>query len=311
MAQNTTIEWTRGDDGTPGKSWNPVTGCTKISQGCKHCYAEAIAERFRGTKTFPNGFDVTLHPERLGQPLHWRKPRRIFVNSMSDLFHEDIPADFIQSVWDVMVEADWHTYQILTKRPERMLAVVPHLRYPIGTKWMDGPAVHIWLGVSCEDQATADLRIPLLLQVPAAIRFLSCEPLLAPVSLEAFQPFTGALNNGYRAARGILGGHIHWVIVGGESGPGARPMHPAWVRSIRDQCLAAGVPFFYKQWGAWAPACDHEEPDNHMRAIDRNGWELEYMMLSDYDAGAEVMARVGKKKAGRLLDGRTWDQFPT
>jgi protein gp37 len=219
MALNSSIEWT---DAT----WNPVRGCTKISPGCAHCYAETFSERFRGVKGHPfeYGFDLRLVPEKLHDPLSWRKPKRIFVNSMSDLFHNVIPDDYIAQVARVMVEADWHSYQILTKRPARMRDLLENtLRFA-------GERPHIWWGVSVEDKRYGVPRIAQLQSAPASVRFLSIEPLLEDL---------GELN---------LAG-IHWVIVGGESGNGARPMKREWVVSIRKQCSQAGVPFFFKQWG--------------------------------------------------------------
>jgi protein gp37 len=218
MANATAIEWT---DAT----WNPVTGCTKISAGCDHCYAERFSERFRSAPGHPfkDGFDLTLRPERLEQPFGWRKPRMIFVNSMSDLFHKQIPAKFVSRVFDTMERANWHTYQVLTKRSSLLQKFVNE-RY----RHRDAPG-HIWLGVSVENrQATS--RICHLQRANAGVRFLSIEPLIGPV---------GELN---------LEG-IHWVIVGGESGPRARPMDPAWAIDVRNQCVAAGVAFFFKQWG--------------------------------------------------------------
>ena len=222
MSNVTTIEWT---DAT----WNPVTGCTKISAGCDHCYAERFSERFRGTlgHPFKTGFDLTLRPERLERPLRWRAPRMIFVNSMSDLFHKDIPKGFIDRVFSTMERASWHTFQVLTKRSSLMR---DFLRNRYGAA--PGP-VHMWFGVSVED-ATKISRVRHLRDAPAGVRFLSIEPLIGPI---------GTLD---------LSG-IDWVIVGGESGPGARPMRPDWVRSIRDQCLDAHVAFFFKQWGGLRP----------------------------------------------------------
>jgi protein gp37 len=222
MASTTTIEWT---DAT----WNPITGCTKISPGCDHCYAERFSERFRGTPGHPfeTGFDLTLRPERLDQPLRWRQPRMIFVNSMSDLFHKEIPQDFIGGVFDTMEQANWHTYQVLTKRSSLMRAFLRR-RYGPGR----GP-VHMWFGVSVEDGSKKS-RIRHLQDAPAGVRFLSIEPLIGPV---------GKLD--------LTG--IDWVIVGGESGPGARYINPDWVRDIRDQCLASGVALFFKQWGGLRP----------------------------------------------------------
>jgi protein gp37 len=222
MANNTAIEWT---DAT----WNPVTGCTKISAGCDHCYAERFSERFRGTlgHPFENGLDLTLRPERLQQPLGWRNPRMIFVNSMSDLFHKEIPNAFIGSVFDTMERAHWHTFQILTKRSSLMRNF---LRRRYGQN--RGPS-HMWFGVSVEDGSKKS-RISHLQDAPAGVRFLSIEPLIGPV---------GALD--------LTG--IDWVIVGGESGPGARPMEREWVREVRDQCRDGKVAFFFKQWGGLRP----------------------------------------------------------
>lgn len=214
MAQNSSIEWT-------DSTWNPVTGCTKISPGCKHCYAERMAIRLSGMNQprYRNGFEVTLQSDLVRLPLRWRQPRVIFVNSMSDLFHEEIPESFIMEVFQTMLEAHWHTFQILTKRANRLAEIAGRLPWPI----------NVWMGVSVESPRYV-YRIERLRGVPAAVRFLSIEPLLGPIpSL----PPAG----------------IDWVIVGGESGPRARPMQPDWVRDIRDGCLAKGIPFFFKQWG--------------------------------------------------------------
>ena len=329
MSDNTKIEWA---DAT----WNPVRGCEKVSEGCRNCYAARMAARFSGegqpyeglAEMTPHGprwtGDVQLVPEVLDQPLKWRKPRRIFVNSMSDLFHEDVPDEFIARVWTIMASCREHTFQILTKRPRRMMEWVNRVKDWEGYKTHNGeppaayggngiivggnewPLPNVWLGVSVENQKVADERIPLLLQTPAAVRFLSCEPLLGPVSLkeinipitgpgspQPYAPSTGRRINALTGdvfeydwhGRGVgrQGAKIDWVIVGGESGPNARPMHPDWVLGIRDQCVAAGVPFFFKQWGEW---------------------KLSWM------AGEYQWMRVGKKDAGRLLDGRTWDELP-
>jgi protein gp37 len=219
MSEKSTIEWT---DAT----WNPVRGCTKISPGCKHCYAETFAERFRGVPGHPyeQGFDLRLVPEKLAEPLRWSSPKTVFVNSMSDLFHERVEDDYIEKVVRVMEKANWHTYQVLTKRSER-------LRDLLSKKLEFAASLdHIWWGVSVEDKKYGVPRIAHLRQSPAAVRFLSIEPLLEDV---------GKLD---------LSG-IHWVIVGGESGAGARPMMPEWVTNIRRQCRTAKVPFFFKQWG--------------------------------------------------------------
>ena len=234
MALSTSIEWT-------DSTWNPVTGCTKISSGCANCYAERMASRLKamGNPSYANGFSVTLHEEALTLPLKWKKPQTIFVNSMSDLFHEDIPVEFIMRVFDIMRRADWHCFQILTKRAERMLELGPQLT------WMP----HIWMGVTVEEQDYT-YRINHLQRTGAKVKFLSLEPLLGPISdlhLEG----------------------IDWVIVGGESGPKSRPMKKIWALDICNQCQEKKVPFFFKQWGG-----------------------------------------INKKKAGRVLEGRTWDETP-
>ncbi len=218
MADGSAIEWT---DAT----WNPVTGCTKITTGCDNCYAARFSERFRGVPGHPfeSGFDLTLRPERIAQPLAWRRSRMIFVNSMSDLFHKEVPRRFVDDVFTTMEKADWHVFQVLTKRSSRLRAYLAK-RYA-----NDSPPPHVWLGVSVEDERGA-ARIAHLASAPAAVRFISIEPLIGPV---------GKLD---------LAG-IHWVIAGGESGPGARPMHIDWARDVRDQCAARKVPFFFKQWG--------------------------------------------------------------
>ena len=234
MAQLSSIEWT---DAT----WNPVTGCSKISPGCKHCYAERMAKRLHsmGQARYRNGFKLTLQPEVIEQPLSWKKPRLVFVNSMSDLFHDEVPLSYLMKVFQVMAAARWHVFQVLTKRSERLVEVAGRLTWP----------ANVWMGVSVESEDYT-YRIGHLGNVPAAVRFLSVEPLLGPINKLSLKS-------------------IDWVIVGGESGPHARPIDPQWVRSIRNDCVSAGVPFFFKQWG-----------------------------------GAR------KSKAGRILDGRTWDELP-
>lgn len=230
MAETSTIEWTNA-------TWNPVTGCTKISAGCDHCYAERFSERFRGVPGHPfeQGFDLTLRPERLAQPLSWKKAKMVFVNSMSDLFHKDVPADYIGRVFDVMEAANRHIFQILTKRSSLMRRFVNE-RYA-----SDPVPEHIWLGVSVEDRSKRS-RIRHLRDTNARIRFLSIEPLIGP---------PGRLD---------LAG-MAWVIVGGESGPNARPMQLAWARSVRDQCIEQKVPFFFKQWGGFRPKSGGRELD--------------------------------------------------
>lgn len=359
MGDRSNIEWT---DAT----WNPVRGCTKVSAGCKNCYAETFAERWRGIKGHPfeQGFDLRLVPEKLLEPLRWQRPRKIFVNSMSDLFHDDVPFEYIAAVFGVMALAQRHTFQILTKRPARarlFFAWVareaaswasPQFRFLNATRppiaafcvsrladrtgdvsvdleggLPEWPLPNVWIGVSVEDQKAADTRIPELLQLPAAIRFLSCEPLLAPVDLFAVPRPDNAYFH-WRGETGAIGPKsepddyvywqkraIHWVIVGGESGRHARPMHPEWARALRDQCAAAGVPFFFKQWGEWAPGENVERSRGSFEVATffDGKWVQEVESLSRCDGHVDDQPdayRIGKKAAGRSLDGRTWDEFP-
>jgi protein gp37 len=229
MAQNSSIEWTES-------TWNPVTGCTKISAGCAHCYAERMAKRLKamGQRRYRNEFKVTLQPDVLEVPLHWKRPRMIFVNSMSDLFHEDVPADYIAKVFSVMQEASQHTFQVLTKRPERAAEMASNLPW----------SSNVWMGTTVEN---ADYlhRIRYLVKIPARICFLSLEPLLGPIPK---LPLKG----------------IHWVIVGGESGPDARPLQAKWVFQIRNQCIQNQVPFFFKQWGGVNKSLAGRELDGHL-----------------------------------------------
>lgn len=364
----TAIEWT-------DTVWNPVTGCSKVSEGCRNCYAFALHDMrhkaFQEGKKLPQQYaktfnEIQLFPERLLEPMKWRKPRKVFVNSMADLFHPDVPFEFIDKVFAAMTLSPKHTFQILTKRPERMqeymnthdrdeaigqTAMMLYEQFggkgdcSLAAGLIHGPGrvtnlpgvperpeawplPNVWLGTSVENQKAADERIPLLLQTPAAVRFLSCEPLLGPVDLSQY------LYRGHKCAvTGLPAENLHscgdcdpclksfglpassrvdWVIAGGESGPNARPMHPDWVRSLRDQCQAADVSFFFKQWGEWFP---------------RDQWEYNpELILPDDDAaysngpsthvfddpnGLYPVHRVGKKKAGRLLDGREWNEFPS
>lgn len=297
MSDKTGIEWT---DAT----WNPVTGCTEVSPGCDHCYAKTFAERWRGTPGhyFENGFNVQLRPDKLEQPLRWKKPRKIFVNSMSDLFHDAVPDDYIAQVFAVMAKAQQHTFQVLTKRHARMRAllggsrfrsqVFAHRAQPGGMYW---PLKNVWLGVSAENQQWADIRIPALLETPAAVRFVSAEPLLGPIDLRPqWASWPG----------------IDWIIVGGESGRGARPMHPAWVRSIRDQSDLFGVAFLFKQWGEWTPYAPPGVWETDMWVCQRNGVCVDEEMALRDGGDFAGMWRVGKKAAGRALDGETWDEYP-
>jgi protein gp37 len=340
MADKTAIEWT---DAT----WNPVVGCQIVSAGCRDCYAMKQAHdlenrfgspKYSGLTKVVNGHpvwtgDIRVHWESIDQPLTWRKPRRIFVNSMSDLFHENIPGDELAQIYGVMIAAHHvrgHTFQVLTKRPDHMRAVLRDTDFwdfanatashevmqrvdPLDRRRDDAratcddygpdhPPPGIWLGVSVEDQATAMTRIPILLNTPAALRFISAEPLLGPVNLTRLHTpgstWTDALSGREHHGPGILTGfpRLDWVIAGGESGPTARPAKADWFRSLRDQCAAASVPFFFKQWGEWLPEDD---------AYDR-----ELKCIED-GPPPEGMYRVGKRLAGRLLDGVTHDGFPS
>ena len=318
MSDRSGIEWTDA-------SWNPVTGCTKVSPGCDHCYAETFAERWRGTPGhyYENGFDVQLRPEKLDQPLRWRRPRRIFVNSMSDLFHDDVPDEFIGNVFAVMALARQHTFQLLTKRHSRMRSLLRDDLYDLMarhladsdylSRWerrpIAWPLPNVWVGVSVENQQWANIRIPALLETPAAVRFLSCEPLLGPVSLFAKSSIdTGTL--------------VDWVIVGGESGHGARPMHPDWARGLRDECVEHGIAFHFKQWGEWAPA--NYQNGTHLlqtagQLVDRKSATVENPyghgsgkqdLVDRGHPGWVRVRRPGKRLAGRVLDDRTWDEYP-
>lgn len=369
----TKIEWT-------DETWNPVTGCSKVSQGCKNCYAMREWPRLAGnpkTVYFGREFtDVRCHPERLDQPLRWTKPRMIFVNSMSDLFHEAVPDDFIDEVFAVMALASQHTFQVLTKRPERMREYLsrPAVEVRIGLQAMAmcldsvvatkgrselgrgvslkatdinpgglaaWPLPNVCLGVSVEDQASADERIPLLLQTPAAVRWISAEPLLGPVDLPGLFYYGTEKTGGVVPLRDRGHAQLDWVVVGGESGPKARPMHPDWARSLRDQCAAAGVPLLFKQWGEWRPICegggDWYSDLYRSRRIAKDGesqealddlWgrtctvpegviQIDGALLGHADPGAYQQGthsmqvfRVGKKRAGRLLDGVQHDGYP-
>lgn len=288
MGNQTGISWT---DAT----WNPIRGCSKVSAGCAHCYAEKTAHRFSGEGQPYEGLveggnwngRVVLVENHLEDPLRWAKPRRVFVNSMSDLFHDSVLDEWIDRIFDVMARATRHQFQVLTKRPARMRDYL---------KDQDEILPNVLLGVSAEDQSTADERIPILLETPAAVRFVSCEPLLSAVSLSE-----------------VIGG-LDWVIVGGESGPGARPIHPDWVRGMRDECVEAEVPFHFKQWGTWRPIYDRDE-DPDARRIPRVEWPKgRWLNISGGHGfhGERVVAvrRSDKAKNGRDLDRQVWDQFP-
>ena len=301
---NTKIEWTE-------KTWNPVTGCTKCSPGCANCYAERMSKRLAGRCGYPadEPFTVIQHLHKLEEPFNWRKPVMCFVCSMGDLFHDDVPFAFIKHIWKVMAANQRHTFQILTKRPRRMMEF---------TQWMAGAddisVAHwpgnVWLGVTTENQEQADKRIPLLLQTPAAVRFVSVEPMLEPLFIRRFLD------------------RLDWIICGGETGPGARPMHPDWPRALRDQCQAAGVPFFFKSWGNWKPISEMSEietnalycpaPESDPEAA-RRCKVASRAVQYDGEDGYRVIDRhfgyqtfnVGKKAAGHLLDGKTHEETPT
>lgn len=335
------IEWT-------DEVWNPTVGCRRVSEGCRNCYAERMAKRLvaMGRKEYAGLLDesgrwsgqVRMLEDRLSQPLRWKRPRRVFVDSMSDLFHEDVSDDFIRQVFVTMAWCKQHTFMILTKRPERMKEFVSRLEFTEMTR------PNVWLGVSVENQRAADERIPHLLETPAAVRFVSCEPLLGPVDLNmGICPVCGGCgetaghyfqDDGMDTCDGCGGSgktidKIDWVICGGESGPGARPMHPDWARSLRDQCQAAHVPFFFKQWGEWLPVAEQYGEDDLMDKLDfeahticlgnlgtvyseDRGLERVYWCGFQPDPGQNpwFMERVGKKAAGRELDGRTWEEYP-
>lgn len=329
----TTIEWT-------DETWNPVTGCTKVSEGCRNCYAERESKRFAGRFGYPEDepFRVTQHRDKLDKPLSWRKSRMCFVCSMGDLFHPEMDYEYLKQIFAAMLIPNIHTgakhtFQVLTKRPDMMAEFMvrlkpddlvdiaidiaiskwgpviggnddwwketngPYIRDAITSKW---PPPNIWMGTSIEDQASAEFRLGHLMLTNAAVRFVSCEPLLSDIDfmsqgLEFWSPLdTSRLHGG-----------LDWVIVGGESGPGARPMHPNWVRSIRDQCQAADIPFMFKQWGAWSPETV-EGVEVQVFGLPSN----QCVASGDGKTNHILYTRVGKKAAGRELDGRIWDEYP-
>ncbi|SLJ40726.1 bacteriophage protein gp37 [Mycobacteroides abscessus subsp. abscessus] len=342
MGDKTGIEWT---DAT----WNPTTGCDRVSPGCDNCYAMTLAKRLKAMgspryqadgdpRTSGPGFGITVHPNALDQALRWTRPRRIFVNSMSDLFHAKVPDEYIARVFAVMALADQHTFQVLTKRHGRMHSLLRNgefqqqvydawgtLETPKGQPsmedepWPGWPLPNVWLGVSAEDQKRAELRIPYLHDTPAAVRYVSAEPLLGLIDTAT----SGLL------ARDEFDRGIDWLIVGGESGPGARPMHPRWAESLHRQCVAAGVPFLFKQWGDWTPMAPLKDgrfdfskgitmtdDGNTYKAGDLdwpNGPRRGEAIRADFPHHhPKSMYRAGKKAAGRELyhDGRTFDEYP-
>ena len=351
MADNTQIEWT---DAT----WNPITGCSVVSAGCKHCYAMKLAgtrmkhEPSRAGLTIDtaagpvwNG-QVRFNAQWLDQPLRWKRPRRIFVCAHGDLFHENVPDAWIDRVFAVMALAPQHTFQVLTKRPERMLSYLLDSGYraemigidaeamsgldrhlPDGSQHWPLPLPNVWLGVSVEHQDAADMRIPLLLQTPAAVRWISAEPLLGSINLMSLDlgelywlsALTGIeyiQHDGGMPSKGPFA-VIDWVVCGGESGVSARPMHPDWARTLRDQCAGADVPFLFKQWGEYGP-CELHPPSDPApySCVTFSGTHLqgEHAVTGGDEPGdnnVEIIAKFGKKKAGRLLDGVLHDGYPT
>ena len=357
MGDKSKIEWTEA-------TWNPVVGCAKVSEGCRNCYAMRVAhrlagmgqERYKGlTVRRSSGVEwngkVRTVPEALEIPLRWKRPRRIFVNSMGDLFHPSVPEEFIARIFTVMALAKHHTFQILTKHPDLMLQwmkdhtsisgkMIGYIEQVngknkelISVEGIPLPLPNVWLGVSVEDQKSADERIPILLQVPAAVRWLSMEPLLGPVDLTPIAPPAYQLLSKYYEGNTFdpsgsqkplerMTGYfpkINWIVVGGESGSKARPMHPDWVRSLRDQCTAVSVPFFFKQWGEWKPIHHTDDPDwctdieGDLAIMDAKGyrWEDEqFQPTIDVMHTCWELQKLGKKASGRILDGRTWDEMP-
>ena len=340
MADKTSIEWS---DAT----WNPITGCTKVSAGCRHCYAERDWVRLQHIPAYAGRAftDVATHEDRLEQPLRWKRPRRIFVNSMSDVFYPDVSDAFIDKVIAIMALNRRHVFQVLTKRPERMreyLGALTLSRIESSARSMGYtvmfeeralvslPLPNVWLGVSVEDQATADERIPLLLETPAAVRWISAEPLLGPLRLHLPTRFWGELPGNRRRCNHCCNGDrcddsthfsrtycpfcfgtggtapIDWLVVGGESGSKARPMNPEWVRSLRDQCAASGVPFLFKQWGEWI---DDDNIDSANLRAPQIADPNEFFSEHNWKDGLSSW-RVGKKAAGRLLDGSLHDAYP-
>ncbi|OSQ34290.1 DUF5131 family protein [Thalassospira sp. MCCC 1A01428] len=354
----TKIEWTRRA-GTKGETWNPIrasnkaTGgvghfCTKVSVGCQNCYAADFQKRFKNPVRYAaqdaDQVELFLDENALLKPLHWKKPRTIFVCSMTDLFYEGHPPEWIMQIWAVMALCPQHTFQVLTKRIARandmlggispkgdhaMCKAINEIPYGLGNRKgsLEMPLPNVWIGTSVEDQATANERIPVLLETPAAVRFVSAEPLLGPVDITSLD---GGYHDGVRliidcltdtaldahdTIGGIFGAKLDWVICGGESGRGARPMHPDWARSLRDQCKAAGTPFFFKQWGAWQTIYDRDKDDLDWRACPtpQNSNERYVNLEGGHGFHGERVVfakRKTKKASGRLLDGVEHNEWP-
>lgn len=358
MADKTGISWTRGDDGSPGSTWNPIRGCTPVSPGCKNCYAAKVAQRFSfpggpfqglvrinasGERTDEWNGEITYVEDHVLDPIRWRRPRRIFVNSVSDLFHHNVSDTVIDRIFAVMALAPHHTFQVLTKRPERMRdymiqtctekgglrigqvaadlmreegkSLSLHEQAKVSNQFEWKEQFHVWLGTSVENQQYANERIPLLLQTPAAVRFISAEPLLGPIDFgKIVMPDGDHLNTLYNDGENA---GLDWVICGGESQRGSRPMDPRWARGLRDQCKAAGVPFFFKQWGDWTP----NRPENYCRVT---GKRYSHETFSWADDGTPynsfnppvghfpsvMVYKVGAKKTGDFLDGVQHHEYP-
>lgn len=308
--RETGITWTN-------VTWNPVTGCSKVSEGCAHCYAEREWARLSANPKLPDYFgrkfsNIMCHERRLDQPIRWKRPRMIFVNSMSDLFHEDVPFEFIDKVFTVMAVTPHHTYQILTKRPKRMKEYVERRFLKLESIV---PLKNVWLGVTAENQETANERIPILLDTPASLRFVSVEPMVGSINLDMMivqdtGRFRGIVSSlmGKKTlwdTKNLIGeediNKLDWVICGGESGPKARPIDPEWIKSLRDQCRFTDTPFFFKQWGEYIDLSQVTSPDLQIKGDT-------YSLLSN---GALTLWRCGKKAAGNMIDGEIIEMFPS
>lgn len=326
MSERTKIEWTN-------TTWNVICGCTKVSEGCRNCFAQELHNRRRKAylagKKMPLQYaepfsKIQIFEERLTQPLKWKKSRMIFADSVSDLFHAEVPDELLDRMFAVMTLTPQHTYQVLTKRPDRMLAYFRGLEQRdvahvfgkatfhvtadeeaeyyvhdrLAAEW---PLPNVWLGVSMEDQQTADMRIPLLLETPSAVRFLSCEPLLGTIDLLEYY-------GDEREPHGQYFDHVDWVIVGAETGTQARPVHPDWICNLRDQCVANQIPFFFKGWGEFAPwDGDENDPEYWVTPSGHAGL---FHTSHSAESGLVYMDRVGKRRSGRLLYGMEWNEYP-
>jgi protein gp37 len=311
----TTIEWTQRP-GTIGETWNPTTGCNKVDRGCKHCYAETMHKRLRamGQAKYAAPFldGAVGHEDTLDIPMKWTKPRTVFVNSMSDLFHKDLPFSFILQVFQTMQLTPYHTYLVLTKRPEIALEFWKWMKDQMpkgGQGWT--PPRNLWMGTSANDQESANIRVPKLLDLKGVLRFLSYEPATGPLDLRKIEPAIWRPTFDALAGIETFGDYInrdaprlHWIICGGESGPKAVPMHPAWARKVRDDCKATGVPFFFKQFGAWAPTTFLDG-----QGVPTVRFTHEKNIFTFTDPG-QNMIKVGKHRSGHQLDGETIQQFP-